>query len=563
MSRRVVVDKSRSGLCQLSDVVSPFSRQSPKSLPTFAGSMDTYLQLLANQLESRRGRWMTPLMVALLAFSLSAWTFDTKLSLTGDNTEFITLARSLAQGDGLSYLNQPDPRPATKYPFGFPLMLAPLAAVETGSGQPVTDWIAMKWLVVCLFAAGMALVYLWLRELLGAVPASIGALLCLTNPLLLDYSHQVMSEIPYLLFAMFGLLALARAWPESGSLSINAWSVLSFISMMWAYHVRSFGVVLIAALVLLLVLRRNWRQAAIVATASAVTALPWMLRNRSVSGGGVYVKQLFQVNPYQPELGYLDIAGFLTRLSYHVMANLFERLPAAFVRNLDADHPLSRLVAIALVGAGIYAIVQCVRGRWFLLPVIYMVLSLGLIFAWPWVDERFLLPLIPLFIFFVLYTTRMVLRRAVGPATTVIAAVILVLVLGSNAAALVDLRDKGQAEYEPRWNNYYKAGLWLRGNGEAGQVVACRKPFWMNVVSGLPTIVYPFKPPSEVVETMQKRNVAYVVVDQLGFSSTPRFLVPAIRQNSERFRALWHAPAPDTYVLAFGSLTQELERPPE
>jgi 4-amino-4-deoxy-L-arabinose transferase-like glycosyltransferase len=525
--------------------------------------MDTYLQRLANQLESRRGRWMTPLMVALLAFSLSAWTFDTKLSLTGDNTEFITLARSLAQGDGLSYLNQPDPRPATKYPFGFPLMLAPLAAVETGGGQPVTDWVAMKWLIVCLFAAGMAVVYLWLRELLGALSASIGALLCLTNPLLLAYSHQVMSEIPYLLFAMFGLLALARAWPASESPRISAWSVLGFVSMMWAYHVRSFGVVLIAALVLLLVMRRNWRQAAIAATASAVTALPWLLRNRSVSGGGFYVKQLFQVNPYQPELGYLDVSGFLTRLSYHVVWNLFERLPAAFVRNLEADHPLSRLVAVALVTAGIYAMVQCVRRRQFLLPVVYTVLSMGLVFSWPWVDERFLLPLRPLFIFFVLYTTRMVLRPAAGTTTTMVAAVILLLALGSNAAALVDLRDKGQAGYEPRWNNYFKAGLWLRNNGESGQIVACRKPFWMHVVSGLPTIVYPFKPPSEVVDTMQRRNVTYAVVEQLGFPQTPRFLVPAIRQNSERFRALWHAPAPDTYVLAFGSVTQEPERPPE
>ena len=100
-------------------------------------------------------------------------------------------------------------------------------------------------------------------------------------------------------------------------------------------------------------------------------------------------------------------------------------------------------------------------------------------------------------------------------------------------------------------------------NGESGQIVACRKPFWMHVVSGLPTIVYPFKPPSEVVDTMQRRKVTYAVVEQLGFPQTPRFLVPAIRQNSERFRALWHAPAPDTYVLAFGSVTQEPERPSE
>ena len=45
-------------------------------MPTFAGSMGTYLQRLANQFESHRGRWLAPLTVALLAFVLSAATFD-------------------------------------------------------------------------------------------------------------------------------------------------------------------------------------------------------------------------------------------------------------------------------------------------------------------------------------------------------------------------------------------------------------------------------------------------------------------------------------------------------
>ena len=532
-------------------------------MPTFAGTMDIYLQRLANALEAPRGRWMAPLAVALLAFGLSAWTFDAKLSRTGDNTEFITLARSLAQGEGLSYINQPDPRPATKYPFGFPLMLAPLAAAETGGGQPVTDWIAMKWLVVCLFAAGMALVYLWLRELLGALPAGIGALLCVTNPLLVAYSHQVMSEVPYLALSLLSLLAIARAWPEAGRPSIGAWSALGFVSMLSAYYVRSFGVVLVAALVLLLALHKHWRQAMIVAAASVAAALPWILRNRSVGGGGFYVKQLFHVNPYQPELGYLDPSAFLSRLGSHVVWNLFERLPAAFVRGLAADHALSRLVAIALVAAGIYALTDCVKRRQFLLPASYTLFSLVLIFAWPFVDERFLLPLVPLFVFFVLYTARRLLTWAPGSTRPMIAAAIVLLALGSNAAALVQLRDQGQAEYEPRWRNYFDAGMWLRANGASREVVACRKPYWMHVVSGLSTIVYPFKPPGEVVDTLQRRQVTYVVVDQLGFSSTPRFLVPAIREHSERFRALWHTPSPDTYVLAFGALTEEPGRPPE
>ena len=82
----------------------------------------------------------------------------------------------------------------------------------------------------------------------------------------------------------------------------------------------------------------------------------------------------------------------------------------------------------------------------------------------------------------------------------------------------------------------------------------------MHVVSGLPTIVYPFKPPKEVVDTLQRRETVYVVFEQLGFPQTQRFLVPAINENPGRFTALWHAPAPDTYVLALNEVTEEQER---
>ena len=62
-----------------------------------------------------------PLFIVATTFLLGIWTFDAKLSLSGDNAEFITLARSLAQGEGLLHINSPDPsqRPSTLLAFPF------------------------------------------------------------------------------------------------------------------------------------------------------------------------------------------------------------------------------------------------------------------------------------------------------------------------------------------------------------------------------------------------------------------------------------------------------------
>ncbi len=85
---------------------------------------------------SAQGRYGIPLAILLVTLLMGAWTFDSKLSLSGDNTEFISLARSLAQGEGLSHINSPDPQPATKYPFAFPLMLAPLVWLSPDGWVP-------------------------------------------------------------------------------------------------------------------------------------------------------------------------------------------------------------------------------------------------------------------------------------------------------------------------------------------------------------------------------------------------------------------------------------------
>lgn len=106
---------------------------------------------------SRWGYWGIPLALFVGALLLGGGAFDEKLSLSGDNTEFITLARSLAQSQGLSYINTPNPQPATKYPFGFPLMLAPLAWLFP------EEWVPMKWLVMVLFALAMPIIY-WLVD---------------------------------------------------------------------------------------------------------------------------------------------------------------------------------------------------------------------------------------------------------------------------------------------------------------------------------------------------------------------------------------------------------------
>ncbi|MDE2723989.1 MAG: glycosyltransferase family 39 protein, partial [Gemmatimonadota bacterium] len=184
--------------------------------------------------------------------------FDANLSLTGDNAQFINLGRSLADGYGLSETIEGEPIPHTKYPFGFPLLLAITHILFPDS------LIALKSLVVLLYAISVPLTYLLIRRF-ASPPMALGtSALCLASPLLLDYSHQVMSEIPFLLFSLIALLLIHRAH-ESNTLSTLALAIIAIIA---AYYIRSAGIILIGTGIIFFALHKKWKEAGLIAIGS-------------------------------------------------------------------------------------------------------------------------------------------------------------------------------------------------------------------------------------------------------------------------------------------------------
>jgi 4-amino-4-deoxy-L-arabinose transferase-like glycosyltransferase len=517
----------------------------PKNAPAQPAA-PPLLQRLGRQLETLG--WRLLLGLGLLAFLLAAWTFDPKLALSGDNTEFMTLARSLVQGQGLSYISLPEPKPATKYPFGFPLMLAPLEWLAPGNGA------AMNWLVVLFFAGSVPLIYLLALQALGRVPALLASLWCATLPLLLDYAHQVMSEVPYLFFSLLGLWLIERGMGEEERIPGNYWFIGGFAALMWAYYVRSAGIALVGAVFLYLLLRRRFRQALALGGGALLLALPWSLRNRAVGDEGSYFKQLISVNPYFPEQGTVDLAGMVERVLFNGGAYLSRILPQIFWPSA-APPENGALVSVALLGLAGWAVFACIRRRQHLLLPLYAGLYLAMVLVWPsqWTDARFLAPLTPVLVLLAIQGAAELLdwRPQLRPAGRVLAGALLAGVLALNLGALGRLARAGAGDYPPGWRNYYAAGLWLRANTPAGSVICCRKDYWLYVVADRPCMVYPFKEPAEILASLEQQGVDYVVVDQLGFSSTPRFLVPAIQQYPERFEVVWQQPNPDTYVLRF------------
>ena len=219
--------------------------------------------------------------------------FDANLSLTGDNAQFINLGRSLADGHGLSETIEGEPIPHTKYPFGFPLLLAITDIIFPG--QPHRTQKPYR------------------PPLRHLDPTHLSP-----HPPLCPFVHstrrkRAMSRLtlscwtirtrscpksPFYYFLFIALLLLHRA-QKSSTLSTLA---LAIIAMIAAYHIRSAGIILIGTGIIFFALHKKWKEAGLIAIGSFLLALPYQIRNTSL-GGTPYIEQLLSINPYRPEEG--------------------------------------------------------------------------------------------------------------------------------------------------------------------------------------------------------------------------------------------------------------------
>ena len=87
----------------------------------------------------------------------------------------------------------------------------------------------------------------------------------------------------------------------------------------------------------------------------------------------------------------------------------------------------------------------------------------------------------------------------------------------------------------PNWDNYFAAAEWIKNNTEPDVKIACRKPYLMNAITNRKAAGYAWKTPDEVIADFKKKGIEIVVLDHLGFQSTPEFLVPAIQAHRKPF----------------------------
>ena len=464
------------------------------------------------------------LVVAVYVFRL-----DHVVGIIGDDAWYALLGRTLARGDGFQQPNTPTPGLLPYLPPGFPLLLAPLWYIAPEFPANIVLLKALS-VVAMLATAGLTYAYSrahteWPREL----ALIVAVVVALVPSLVFLSTSTLMSDAAFLAVQLATIVVFERSPSRTGTVVAGVGAAAGML-------IRAVGVAVPVGVVVHLCVKREWRRAALFTAVVVVSLTPWQIYvyRHSASavpqGGGEafisYSQAFWQQWASDPKAGTATLGDLPLRIGQNIV-DVVTRDAVALVAP-----PLLRGAhqsGLELIGVGSYGMkgpmgngteTIAVSAVLFLLMAtgwagavrrrlsvaeIVVPLSLALIVAWPFWTFRFILPLAP---FLLVYLVEGL--RAVTPAASRVPTLAMLGVAG------LSLFDHG--EYlararvrQPDWSIYAEDTdavlAWLQQHPADG-TIATSNPALVNLRTGTPTIQF-----DGVVDgaAMKARGVRYVV----------------------------------------------------
>ena len=328
---------------------------------------------------------LAPVILGAIALAVALLTITPwPVGVFQDDAIYVVLAKALASGQGFRMINMPGAPHATHFPPGYPLVLAALWKLFPSFPDNI---VVFKFLNAAFLAGTAIVTYRFCRSRLELEPlgAASAATVGTISVVVLMITGVVLSEPLYMLLSIPTLVLAERA-AEDGSprTAASAGAMIGVLAL-----VRTVGVFLLPAALLVLLLRRRWRSVAILAATALMLIVPWQLWVSAYQAetAAPFVGKYGAYGPWLSE-GYRagglpfakavleknadELFGFLGYISLPV-APVWPRFVS-----------LGTLIVLSVVGA---------VAVWRRIPVtiVFLLCYGGVILVWPFEPTRFLL----------------------------------------------------------------------------------------------------------------------------------------------------------------------------
>ncbi len=481
-------------------------------------------------------------------FSIYFYIFDNKLDLNGDNISYYLLGKSLNEGKGFTSIWNPGHVPHKHFPPGYPVIIAIFMFITK-------SYLFFKFLNGIFLFLSLLLFYKiflifyddW-RVILSAV-IFIGV-----NIYLLRYSTLMMTEIPFIFFSLLLVWFLLKInYNKSPHKDINF--IVSVLVLGFLFYIRSVGISIFGALVIFMLFNKKIKHLLYLVFLYMGLVLPWIIRNAMVTNSfeTSYLEEVLMKNPYRPYLGHLNIVSGIERIWLNLKLYLSTEIPNGIFYNFVSETPNyfstgGIIFSLIVIGLAIFGIIKIKKFSLFF--AIYLGATFFILLLWPeaWTDVRFILPILPFLIIFSIIGLYEIINRFMFKINPLLLTILIIF----NLSSLEELNIKAKSDYPPGWRNYFSIARYCKKNLTEEDIVCCRKPAFFYFFSEKKGLKHKFtKDAEKLLQDLKDNNVTYVVLDQLGFSSTFLYLLPAVKKYENAFDVVYAEDNPPTLLLKF------------
>lgn len=342
-----------------------------------------------------RRAWIASAIAALITLAVALACVDA-VPVGGyyDDAMYVILAKSLATGHGLRWLNLPGAPAATHFPPGYPAVLALLWLFMPSFPANV---IAFKIANACFLAVIAVAMAVFARRRLELSPASSAALAVASTvsiPMFM-FSTQVMSE-PLFLAMLLPILLVAEdiaGWDASPAIGrVVALGVAVGLLAL----VRTQAIAVAAAVGLMLLARRRYLAGAMFGIAAIAVLVPWQLWVRAHLGsvpptlGGNYETYFAWIGKGFRQAG-PSLVGHTLAATAGETGSMFVNVAAALP---DTPIRIATILTLAVFGA---------VGTWRLwiqarVTTVFLAAYMAMVLLWPGPPTRFIAGVWPLIV---------------------------------------------------------------------------------------------------------------------------------------------------------------------
>jgi hypothetical protein len=469
----------------------------------------------------------------------------------GDDASYIILAKSLLQGSGYRDILDPNSPPHVQYPPGFPLILIPGIILFDD------NFAILKFIIIALSLGAFVIFYQLLKkkgeQSSWIFPLTIFAV----SPIILEYSHWLLSEIPYLFFS---LLAVYLFEKFSNLKKKNIiFFILMAVSVAFVYFVRTIGMSLVLACLIYLLYKKRWKELIVLAVIVGIFIIPWQIRNSIVGGhAGGYFQQFLAKSPYESAKGNINFFEYLNRIFTNFELYSFSVVPQILFPLVTTSGLLTILGLVSLFFL-ILGFVKVIKKKSLGLWEIYTIFFIAVTLSWPkvWSGDRFFIPIIP-FIFYYIFIGLNNFNRWIKlkSFSFIILGLMVILAIADSVKKIPTslnnlstyLKGEKYASYEIIWQRYFETLDWIKNNTEKDAIIVSRKPPFTYLLGQRKSILHLRSTNIDsVYMNMSVKKANYILYD--AFSDIRQYVGPLINAYPDKFELVYKSTPPEMYVF--------------